>query len=115
MSSKVTRPFCSKTISCRSTWEYERHSQYCKGQNNNLNQYFDNNNNNNEDDMSITSLSNCNDSVLSLTNTLHSSVTENNTEYSSDTDAAFSTKCDDILSTNIDLLILYLLILFQAL
>ena len=103
MSFKVKCQFCSKKITCRSKYEIERHSQFCKGQNNNFNHdwYLDNINNN-QDDMSICSSSKCNDSVLSLTNTIQSSVTEYNIDYSSDIDdVAFSTNhCnDDIFST----------------
>ena len=58
MSFKVKCQFCSKTITYRNKWEIERHSQFCKGQNNNFNHdwYLDNINNN-QDDMSICSSS----------------------------------------------------------
>ena len=105
MSFKVKCQFCSKKITCRSKYEIERHSQFCKGQNNNFNHdwYLDNINNN-QDDMSITSSSKSNDSVLSLTNMLQSSVKEYNTDYSSDIDDVLSsTNCnDDIFSTTND-------------
>ena len=103
MSFKVKCQFCSKMITCRSRYEIERHSQFCKGLNNNFNpDWYLDNINNNQDGMSISSSSQCNDSVLSLTNTIQSSVKEYNTDYSSDIDdIAFSTNyCnDDIFST----------------